>query len=135
MWAGVRSDQNRQDSVRQAATPGKTSKVFAGYDMCNGSSSLPSAGFSWDSDHAQESSTKWPEPDDMVFLGDVPPNCLNSEKFSPTPFIFIISICLTGAKGLFFLKVQSVISMPPVASGIPFCSGESALFKLSVGER
>lgn len=82
MWAGVRSDQNRQDSVRQAATPGKTSKVFAGYDICNSSSSLPSGGFSWDNDHAQESSTKWPEPDDMVFLGDVPPNCLNSEKFS-----------------------------------------------------
>lgn len=38
----MRSDQNRQDRVREAVMPGKTSKVFATYDICNGSSSFPS---------------------------------------------------------------------------------------------
>lgn len=61
MWTTGALDQNRQDRVRQAVMPGKTSQMLAGYDTCNGSYSLPSGDFSCDHDRAQGSSTKWPE--------------------------------------------------------------------------
>lgn len=65
----------------------------------------------------------------------IPQNYLNAKC---SPFICISSICLTWAAGFFFLKVQSVISMsPPPPGGLwnPILLRESALFKLSGGEK
>lgn len=65
-----------------------------------------------------------------------PQNCLNSKGMFPHPLHFHNQHLLNISRRIFFsLKVQPMISLSLVTSGISFCSGESALFKLSGGER
>ena len=61
-WRKIRPKQARWGQVSESWDARTArSQVFAGYDTCNCSSSFSSGGLSSDTDHAQGTSTKWPE--------------------------------------------------------------------------
>lgn len=75
-------------------------------------------------------------PDGMEFLGlYVPQNCLNSEEKFPQLLHFYNQHMLNTVKKIFLSESSVCDFHAPSGLWDPVCSGESALFKLSVGER